>query len=94
MAHVLQEPSKAIIEMQQCIAQAMSISVRKPQGKPADPTTLLLQLPYTDMETAKKLRRRKIQTLKGEPQPQGLGRDLDSLWSSCTCLKCACHLQT
>jgi preprotein translocase subunit Sec63 len=65
-AQTSQEPSKAIVEMQQCIAQAMSISIRKPQGKPADPTTLLLQLPRVDMDVAKKLRRRKIQTLKGQ----------------------------
>jgi preprotein translocase subunit Sec63 len=62
--------------MQQCIAQALSISIRKPQGKPADPTTLLLQLPHVDMDIAKKLRRRKIQTLKG----QWLLNELSASW--------------
>eukprot|EP00197_Chlamydomonas_leiostraca_P010453 CAMPEP_0202862194 /NCGR_PEP_ID=MMETSP1391-20130828/3321_1 /ASSEMBLY_ACC=CAM_ASM_000867 /TAXON_ID=1034604 /ORGANISM="Chlamydomonas leiostraca, Strain SAG 11-49" /LENGTH=714 /DNA_ID=CAMNT_0049541695 /DNA_START=168 /DNA_END=2313 /DNA_ORIENTATION=+ len=57
-------PAMAIVEMQQCLAQALSISARKPQGKPADASTLLLQLPHFDQDVVKKLKRNKIGTLK------------------------------
>lgn len=40
-----QTPAVACVEMQQCISQALSISLRKPvAGKPADATSLLLQV--------------------------------------------------
>ncbi|GFH31814.1 J domain-containing protein, partial [Haematococcus lacustris] len=60
----MEEPAKAVLEMQQCVAQAMPLSVRKPQGKPADASTLLAQLPHLDQEGIKKLRRRKILSIK------------------------------
>lgn len=62
----MQAPAQAIVEMQQCLAQSLSISYRKPQGKPADAATLLLQLPHFDHDVVKKLKRNKIGTLKGK----------------------------
>mmetsp|Transcript_2646 Transcript_2646/g.4510 ORF Transcript_2646/g.4510 Transcript_2646/m.4510 type:complete len:749 (+) Transcript_2646:96-2342(+) len=57
-------PAIAVLEMQQCLAQAMSMSDRRPQGRPADATTLLLQLPHFNQDVVKKLKRRKVNSSK------------------------------
>lgn len=63
----VQTPSIAVVEMMQCLSQAMSVSQRKPAGnKPADlAAAALLQLPHFDGDVLKKLKRRKVNTLKG-----------------------------
>ena len=63
----MQTPSIAVVEMMQCLSQAMSVSQRKPAGnKPADlAAAALLQLPHFDGDVLKKLKRRKVNTLKG-----------------------------
>lgn len=57
-------PAVATVEMMQCITQVVSISARKPQGKSGDNTAPLLQLPYFDDDVLKKLKRRKISSLR------------------------------
>ncbi len=63
---VPQTPAVAVVEMLQCLSQAVSLTDRRPQGKQADASTLLLQLPHFDSELVKKLKRRKIGSIKGE----------------------------
>lgn len=57
-------PAVAAVEMMQCWMQAVSIEDRKPQGKGGDSLAPLLQLPHMDVDTIKKLRRKKINNLK------------------------------
>ena len=63
----LQTPSVAVVEMMQCISQALSVAIRKPSsGKPSDmAAAALMQLPHVDAEVLKKLKRRKVNTIKG-----------------------------
>ena len=49
----------------QCVTQAVSINDRKPMSKPSDSPANLLQLPHFDADALKKLKRRKINNLKG-----------------------------
>ena len=62
----MQTPTVAVVEMMQCITQAMAVTVRKPaSAKPSDlATAVLMQLPHFDGEVVKKLKRRKINTIK------------------------------
>ena len=59
--------------MMQCLSQALSVTVRKPaSAKPSDiAMAALLQLPHVDAEVVKKLKRRKVHTLKGEAEQGG-----------------------
>lgn len=68
LCHVctLQTPAIAIVEMKQSLAQAVSLSERKPLGKQIDPSAFLVQLPHITSDTIKKLKRRKINSIKGE----------------------------
>jgi len=59
-----QTPSLAIVEMLQCMSQALSIEFRKPTGKLSEASAGLLQLPHFDTDVLKKLKRRKVNTLK------------------------------
>lgn len=61
----LQTPSVAVVEMLQCLSQAVPLSMRKPKGKDVDPATLLLQLPHFDMDVVRKLKRQRVGTFKG-----------------------------
>lgn len=63
---LLQTPALACVEMCQCIAQALPVSVRKGGGKGGDTLPPLLQLPGMTQEVLKKLRKRKINTLAGK----------------------------
>lgn len=56
-------PAIACVEMMQCLAQAMPVSVRKGGGKMGDALAPLLQLPGVDQEVIKRLRKRKINSL-------------------------------
>lgn len=58
--------------MMQCVSQALSLSSRKPIGGKAqygDSMASLLQLPHFDGDVLKKLKRGKVNTLKGARQP-------------------------
>jgi len=61
----MQTPAIAIVEMLQCISQAVSLSTRKPKGKDADSSTMFLQLPHFDLDVVKKLKRQRVSTFKG-----------------------------
>jgi hypothetical protein len=61
----LQTPSLACVEMMQCLAQGLPVSVRKGGGKAGDALAPLLQLPGIDQDLLKKLRKRKINSLAG-----------------------------
>lgn len=61
----LQTPSLACVEMCQCIAQAMPVSVRKGGGKGGDSLAPLLQLPGFTQDVIKKLRKKKINSIAG-----------------------------
>eukprot|EP00878_Enallax_costatus_P024760 GHUV01026445.1.p1 GENE.GHUV01026445.1~~GHUV01026445.1.p1 ORF type:complete len:636 (+),score=256.18 GHUV01026445.1:447-2354(+) len=56
-------PALACVEMCQCIAQAMPVSLRKGGGKAGDSLAPLLQLPGFNQEIIKKLRKRKINSM-------------------------------
>jgi hypothetical protein len=55
----------ACVEMMQCISQGLNISARKGSTKGGDVAAPLLQLPHMDQDALKKLRKQKINTLKG-----------------------------
>eukprot|EP00798_Chlamydomonas_sp_ICE-L_P029524 gene29524-5874_t len=58
-------PSFAIMEMMQCLTQALDLDSRKAQGgKPGDTSAQLLQLPHFDLDTLKKLKRKRVNNLK------------------------------
>ncbi|GAX76583.1 hypothetical protein CEUSTIGMA_g4029.t1 [Chlamydomonas eustigma] len=59
-------PAIAVVEMMQCMSQALSISIRKPaSAKPSElAAAAIMQLPHVDAEVVKKLKRRKVNTLK------------------------------
>uniref|UniRef100_A0A7S3R9Y3 J domain-containing protein n=1 Tax=Dunaliella tertiolecta TaxID=3047 RepID=A0A7S3R9Y3_DUNTE len=57
-------PSIAVVEMLQCLSQAVPLSMRKPKGKDVDAATLLLQLPHFDMDVVKKLKKQRVGTFK------------------------------
>ncbi|KXZ42319.1 hypothetical protein GPECTOR_162g134 [Gonium pectorale] len=64
-------PAVAIVEMMQCIAQALSVSARKPltggsaaKAGSAEAQAALLQLPHFDVNVLKHLKKRKIQAVK------------------------------
>ncbi|GLC39388.1 hypothetical protein PLESTM_000891300 [Pleodorina starrii] len=64
-------PAVAIVEMMQCVAQALSVSDRKPAAgasakaaASADGMAALLQLPHFNSEVLKKLKKRRVQTIK------------------------------
>lgn len=61
----LQTPALACVEMSQCIAQALPVSVRKGGGKGGDSLAPLLQLPGFTQEVIKKLRKKKINSIAG-----------------------------
>lgn len=58
--------------MMQCVAQALPVSARKPTGgasakaaASADGLSALLQLPYFNLEVIKKLKKHRLQSVKG-----------------------------
>ncbi|KAG2441769.1 hypothetical protein HXX76_003382 [Chlamydomonas incerta] len=63
-------PALAIVEMMQCVSQALSISNRKPlsggaaKAGAADGLAGLLQLPHVDGDTVKRLKKKRVSTLK------------------------------
>lgn len=64
-------PAVAIVEMMQCTAQALSIGLRKPavgggsaKAGAAEAQAALLQLPHFDLDVLKKLKKRKVQSIK------------------------------
>ncbi|KAG2485811.1 hypothetical protein HYH03_015521 [Edaphochlamys debaryana] len=63
-------PAVAIVEMMQCMAQALSVSARKPvtgsaaKAGAADALAALLQLPQFDSDVLKKLKKQRIQSIK------------------------------
>lgn len=57
-------PAQAVVEMMQCVSQALPISSRKAQGKSQDAVAPLLQLPGMDSDGIKKLKRRKVNNFK------------------------------
>ncbi|KAG2451784.1 hypothetical protein HYH02_003562 [Chlamydomonas schloesseri] len=63
-------PALAIVEMMQCVSQALSISNRKPlsggaaKAGAADGLAGLLQLPHIDGDAAKRLKKKRVSTLK------------------------------
>eukprot|EP00798_Chlamydomonas_sp_ICE-L_P003000 gene3001-13014_t len=60
-----QTPSFAIMEMMQCLTQALDPDSRKAQGgKPGDTSAQLLQLPHFDLDTLKKLKKKRVNNLK------------------------------
>ncbi|MEW5311206.1 MAG: hypothetical protein WDW38_002940 [Sanguina aurantia] len=66
-ASVLKTPSVAVVEMMQCLSQALSLASRKPTGgkaQPGDSMASMLQLPHFDGDVLKKLKRGKVNTLK------------------------------
>ncbi|KAF5837295.1 Sec63 Brl domain-containing protein [Dunaliella salina] len=60
-------PSIAVVEMLQCMSQAVPLSIRKPKGKDVDPATLLLQLPHFDMDVVKKLKKQRLRIVLSRP---------------------------
>ncbi len=71
-AVTVQTPAVAIVEMMQCTAQALSIGLRKPavgggaaKAGAAEAQAALLQLPHFDLDVIKKLKKRKVQSIKG-----------------------------
>lgn len=62
-----QTPALASVEMMQCVASALPISARKGAGaKGGDALAPLLALPHFDLEVVKRLRKQRVNTLKGE----------------------------
>ncbi|EFJ44468.1 molecular chaperone [Volvox carteri f. nagariensis] len=64
-------PTVAIVEMMQCVSQALSVSARKPAGGAsakasanADGMAALLQLPHFNLDVLKKLKKRRVQNIK------------------------------
>ena len=55
----------ACVEMMQCISQGLSINARKGSTKGGDVAAPLLQLPHMDQDALKKLRKQKVNALKG-----------------------------
>lgn len=80
--HGPQTPAIAIVEMMQCVAQALSIGARKPGAsagsKVVDLLAPLLQLPHFDGDVLKKLKKRRITSIKGGNQ--GGVRGVSSAW--------------
>jgi hypothetical protein len=66
--------------MMQCIAQALTVAVRKAGGRPGDALAPLMQLPGVDGEVIKRLRKHRIGSLAGEKGGAGEGRWATSAW--------------
>ncbi|GIL50242.1 hypothetical protein Vafri_6471 [Volvox africanus] len=80
-------PAVAIVEMMQCVSQALSVSARKPTGSAsakaaanADGMAALMQLPHFNLDVLKKLKKRRVQTIKDlqDLPPAELGEALRS----------------
>ncbi|GIL87084.1 hypothetical protein Vretimale_14247 [Volvox reticuliferus] len=80
-------PAVAIVEMMQCVSQALSVSARKPTGSVsakaaanADGMAALMQLPHFNLDVLKKLKKRRVQTIKDlqDLPPTELGEALCS----------------
>lgn len=52
--------------MMQCVASALPINVRRSGAKGSDALAPLLGLPHVDSDVVKKLRKQRINTIKGE----------------------------
>ena len=62
-----QTPSLACVEMMQCVAQALPVSARKASGgKGSDTLAPLLALPHFDQDVVKRLRKQRVNSIKGE----------------------------
>ncbi|KAG6409862.1 hypothetical protein SASPL_127904 [Salvia splendens] len=57
-------PAVGVIELSQCIVQAVPLSARKAAGGSADGTAPFLQLPYFNDDIIKKITRKKVRTFQ------------------------------